>query len=153
MSYRLRPATLAELPILLNFEQGIVKAERPFDPTLKKGEIHYYDIGELILSDDAEVLVVEFNTEIVGSGYAKILTAKDYLDHDKYSFLGFMFVKEAHRGNGVNKMILDGLIAWSDSKGVKEIKLQVYDDNAPAIKAYTKAGFKKYLVEMRLVRI
>ena len=152
MSYKLRPAILSDLQVLLSFEQGIIATERPFDPTLKQGEIHYYDIGELIMSDQAEVLVVEYNGEVIGSGYAKILPAKDYLDHTQYSYLGFMYVKETHRSKGVNKMILDGLIAWSDSKGIKEIKLQVYDDNEPAMKAYIKSGFKKHLVEMRLVR-
>ena len=152
MSYKLRPAILSDLQVLLSFEQGIIATERPFDPTLKQGEIHYYDIGELIMSDQAEVLVVEYNGEVIGSGYAKILSAKDYLDHTQYSYLGSMYVKETHRSKGVNKMILDGLIAWSDSKGIKEIKLQVYDDNEPAMKAYIKSGFKKHLVEMRLVR-
>ncbi len=152
MSYTIRPAKLTDLQTLLTFEEGIINTERPFDSTLKQGEIHYYDLGELIRSDQAEVLVAEYSEEIVGSGYAKILAAKDYLDHEKYIYLGFMFVKEQHRGKGVNKMILDGLIAWSDSKGLKEIRLQVYDDNEPALKAYTKSGFKKHLVEMRLVR-
>ena len=152
MVYILRPATLEDLPTLLTFEQGIIQAERPLDPTLKEGTIHYYDIGELIKSDTAEVLVVEFNNELVGSGYAKILPAQDFQNHEQYSYLGFMFVKESHRGKGVNKMILDGLIARSDARGIKEIRLDVYDENRVAITAYTKVGFKKHMVKMRLVR-
>jgi RimJ/RimL family protein N-acetyltransferase len=49
-------------------------------------------------------------------------------------------------------MILDGLIEWSDSKNIKEIKLNVYDENTPALNAYLKAGFKKTMVEMHLLR-
>ena len=48
-------------------------------------------------------------------------------------------------------MILDYLIAWSHSKNLWEIKLEVYDGNEVAVKAYEKMGFKKNIVEMRWV--
>ena len=83
MNYTIRPAKLTDLQTLLTFEEGIINTERPYDPTLKPGEIHYYDLGELIMSDLAEVLVAEYAKEVVGSGYAKKLAAKDYLDHEK----------------------------------------------------------------------
>jgi GNAT superfamily N-acetyltransferase len=150
MSYILRKATLLDHPILLSFEKGIIDAERPYDPTLKEDPISYYDLKELILSDNAEVLVVESEGELIASGYAKIKVAEDYLIHTNYSYLGFMFVKENHRGKGINKIIIDGLFEWSKNKGLSEIRLQVYDDNPSAIKAYEKVGFKKHMVEMRL---
>ena len=75
-SYKVRTARIEDLETLLNFEQEIVKAERPFDPTIQKGAISYYDIRELILSPDAEVVVVEYNGDVVASGHARI-TAYD----------------------------------------------------------------------------
>ena len=152
MNYKVRPATIEDLPILFTFEQGIIKAERPFDATLKEGEIHYYDLAEMIVNDNAEVLVVETIDGVAASGFAQILTAKPYANYDRYSSFRFMFVKEEYRGKGLNKMILDGLIAWSEDRGIKEMKLNVYDENIPAINAYLKAGFKKTLLEMRLDR-
>jgi GNAT superfamily N-acetyltransferase len=143
---------MADLPVLITFEQGIVAAERPFDSTLKAGEIHYYDIAKMIQSDIAEVLVVETNGEVVASGFAEILETEPYNKFGKYSSFRFMYVKDAHRKKGLNKMILDGLIAWSDARGIKEIKLDVYDQNLPALYAYLKAGFKKTMVEMHLLR-
>ena len=152
MSYRLRPATIEDLSILMTFEQGIVKTERAFDTTLKEGEIHYYDLAKLIDNENAQVLVVETNSEIVASGLVQILDTEAFNKFDKYSSFRFMYVKEAHRNKGLNKMILDGLIEWSDSKDIKEIKLNVYDKNIPALNAYLKAGFKKTMVEMHLLR-
>ena len=151
-NYQLRPATIEDLPTLATFEQGIVETERPFDSTLKEGEIHYYDIAEMIKSENAEVLVVEINNEIVASGFAQILAAEPYRKFDRYSSFRFMFVKEEHRKKGLNKMILDGLIEWSDSRNIKEIKLDVYVENTAAVNAYLKAGFKKTMVEMHLLR-
>ena len=152
MSYRLRPASVKDLPILLTFEEGIIKTERAFDTTLKEGEIHYYDLLKMIDSENAQVLVAEIDGEIVASGFAEILDSEPFNKFNKYSSFRFMYVKEAHRNKGLNKMILDGLIEWSDSKGIKEIKLDVYDENTPALNAYLKAGFKKTMVEMHLLR-
>ncbi len=147
----IRRATTNDLPTLLEFEQGIIKAERPYDPTLKEDPISYYDLGVLIDSENAEVLVAECNEKIVASGYAKIKKARHYLDHENYSYLGFMFTRPEFRGRGINKKITRALREWSSAKGLKEIRLTVYDDNTGALKAYEKVGFKKHLIEMRLI--
>lgn len=150
MEITVRLAQEKEIDTLLEFEKGIVTAERPYDSTLKAGEIHYYDLLELIKSPEAEVLVAEINGEVVGSGYAKILTAKPYLKHTQFAYLGFMYVKPEFRGNGINKVILNALLNWAKEKGISEIRLEVYEENIAAKKAYTKAGFTPNLLEMRM---
>jgi len=60
-----RRARLDDLEVLLEFEQGIIKAERPMDPTLAEDPISYYDISELIKSNDTEVIVVENSAKII----------------------------------------------------------------------------------------
>ncbi|MEP2936121.1 MAG: GNAT family N-acetyltransferase [Gilvibacter sp.] len=145
-----RKATLEDLPVLLEFEQGLIKAERPMDPNLKEGRISYYDLGEFITGKDADLYVVTLNQEIVASGYVKIIADRPYLKHSDMAYLGFMFVPEKHRGNGYNQLILDALIEWSKARGIQEIRLDVYDQNDSALRAYQKAGFKNYLINMRL---
>ena len=144
-----RKAIDSDLQTLYGFQQGIVEAERPFDPTLKTGILHYYDLKQVIRSDNAIVLVAEENGEIVGSGSAEIRPAKEYLSHSHYVYLGFIFTRQEARGKGVNKKILDELMAWARAKGIKEIRLEVYAGNAVARQAYEKAGFKDHLIEMR----
>jgi GNAT superfamily N-acetyltransferase len=146
---KIRKAKLNDLKTLLEFEQGIVNAERQYDPTLKEGEIHYYDIEKMILATDIEVLVAEIDTVIVGSGYARPATAKPYLNHENYAYLGFMFTDPKYRGKGVNSKIIEALKIWCRSMEIYEIRLDVYNDNPSAIKAYEKAGFKKHLINMR----
>lgn len=145
-----RKATLNDLPTLLSFEQGVIKAERPFDPTIKSGNIAYYDISELITNESSEVYVSEIEGEIVASGYAKIKPDRHYLKHTEQGYLGFMYVSENHRGKQLNKLVIDALLTWCKNKNVFEIRLDVYQDNLPAIKAYEKAGFKKHMINMRL---
>lgn len=145
----IRQATQQDMPTLLQFEQGIVTAERPFDETLKPGHINYYDLSAIIESPDAEVLVAEQDGCIVASGFVEILTAKPHLNHERYGHLCFMFAVPECRGQGLNKMIIDALIAWCKEQGVCEVRLDVYAGNGAAIKAYEKAGFCSHLIEMR----
>ncbi|SIS84076.1 Ribosomal protein S18 acetylase RimI [Chryseobacterium ureilyticum] len=146
-----REATEQDLKILLEFEQGIVTAEKPFNSTLIDGEIHYYDLRHFIKSPDATLIVVEDKDEIVASGYALIReTEKDYYNFKTYAYLGFMFVKPEYRGKGINKIITDELVNWAKSRNISEIRLDVYAQNESAIKAYEKAGFEPLLLTMRL---
>ena len=146
----IRKAILADVETLLRFEQGVIAAERPFDPTLKQDNIHYYDIEEMITAPHIELLVAELNGNLIGSGYARIETAKHYLQHPQHAYLGFMYVDPAHRGKGVNRLILEALQQWAVSKNINELRLDVYYNNNPAIAAYEKAGFIKHMIEMRL---
>ena len=146
---RTRKATLEDLSILLEFEQALINFERPFDVTLKDEKISYYDIKEMILSDEVEVVVALDGEKIVGSGYARIEVAKPYLKHQNLVYLGFMYVENTHRGKGINKLVIDALYNWAISNNIFEVRLDVYADNSGAIKAYQKVGFSKHLINMR----
>lgn len=145
-----RKATLIDLPVLLEFEQGLIEAERPMDSQIIEGDISYYSISDLIKNSESEVYVVEIDNQIVASGYAKIKENYQYMKNKKQGYLGFMFVPEKHRGNGYNQLVLDALLSWCKERDIFEIRLDVYDVNDPALRAYSKAGFKKYLINMRL---
>lgn len=145
----IRKAAINDLDTLLEFEQGVISTERPFDPTLKPHPTHYYDIEKMIASADVELLVAELEGKLVGSGYARIEDAKPYLRHTQHAYLGFMYVVPEHRGKGINKMIMDVLAAWSASQGMTELRLDVYYQNDSAIRAYEKIGFARHMIAMR----
>jgi len=147
----IRPATLNDLLTLLQFEQGVIEAERPFDVTLKDEKIHYYNVEELITAPHIQLLVAESEGQIIGSGYARIkqVTATKY-KHQRFAYLGFMYVLPTFRGRGVNGLIIEGLKEWCKLQGITELQLEVYNDNPAAIKAYQKVGFSKLMVSMRM---
>ena len=145
-----RKALIDDLDVLLGFERGIIATERPFDPTLKDGEIHYYDIAYMITAPNVEVIVAEYNNELIGSGYARIEDSKAFLKHPQHAFLGFMFVKPEFRGRGVNNKIIQALKQWAVDKNIYELRLEVYNEKQAAIKDYEKIGFKKNLIQMRM---
>jgi len=146
----IRAAVQADLPVLTEFEQGIIATERPFNNCLKSEKICYYDIGALIDSENSQVVVAEDNGVIVGSGYARIKQSKAHLQHDLHAYLGFMYVAPSHRGQGVNQLVIEVLIKWGKEQGLKDFYLEAYASNTSALKAYEKLGFQASLIEMKL---
>ena len=144
-----RTATLNDLDTLRRFEQGVITAERPFDVTIKEGHVNYYDIVHLIEAPHIEIVVAESEGKIIGCGYARIEDGRVYLKHKQHAYLGFMYVDPQYRGKGVNKLVIETLTQWAISQNITELRLDVYDENLPAISAYEKVGFVKHLVQMR----
>jgi GNAT superfamily N-acetyltransferase len=146
----IRKAIIKDLPVLFEFEQGVLRTERPMDETLKLKNTYYYDIPNLIEDSSVEFVIAEINDIIAGCGYARIKKARDCFQFDQFSYLGFMFTKEDYRGRGVNKKIMNYLYNWSFSKGINEVRLEVYPTNIPAIKAYEKSGMTCSMQTMRI---
>ena len=46
-------------------------------------------------------------------------------------------------------MIMEELSLWAKDQGLTEVRLEVYDDNDAALKAYERFGMKRHMVEMR----
>ena len=145
-----RTADIDDLTTLLDFEYEIISFERAFDSNLKPDPTHYYDLKATLLSQEVEVVVAHINNNIIASGYAKIVNAKPYHINSQYAYLGFMYVKPEFRGKGVIQNIIETLLQWSKNRGLEEARLEVYNDNVNAIKAYEKVGFKKHMIEMKM---
>jgi ribosomal protein S18 acetylase RimI-like enzyme len=146
---KIRKASLFDLEKLLAFEQDLIKTERPFDPTLKPDPVNYYDLKAMLTSRHIEMAVAEVDNKVIASGYARIDKSKPYLNHSYHAYLGFMYVLPEYRGQGINKKIMDVLKDWAIAQNISEFRLEVYNDNVSAIKAYEKFGFKRYFLEMR----
>lgn len=148
---KFREANVDDVPKLLNLEQKIIEAERPFNTSIKTEDTRYYDIESLISDSDSYLIVNEVENEIIATGYAQIRRSKASLNHIYHSYLGFMFVSPDFRGNGINNALVELLIEWSKSKGAQTVYLDVYAGNISAIKAYDKVGFEPSLLEMKLI--
>jgi ribosomal protein S18 acetylase RimI-like enzyme len=146
---KFREASLSDKPILLEFEQEILQAERPCNSAIKLADAYYYDMDDLLNSEKTYLLVAETEGRVVASGYAQIRPSKQSLVHDSHSYLGFMYVVPEFRGRGVNKSILERLIQWSMNQGMSDCYLDVYSENEAAIRAYQKAGFVNSMIEMK----
>ena len=150
MNVTLQKATLKDIPVLSQFEQGLIRDERPFDPTIRPDPVHYYNLKALITDPNTHFLMAWVDQKAVASGYATQKTPRHYLDHTAYAYLGFMYTLPEYRGNGINGRIVRALKKWALGRGLQEMRLTVYPGNQPALKAYEKVGFSPHLLEMRL---
>jgi GNAT superfamily N-acetyltransferase len=146
----IRTANLNDLETLLEFEQGVIKAERPLDPFLGDDTLSYYNIPKLITAENSHLIVAVANKELVGSGYLKIEDSSHYHKNPKHGYIGFIFVKPAFRGKKISHLILASLKDWGKEKDLKELRLDVYSKNAAALKSYNRFGFTKGLVNMKI---
>ncbi|KXF81938.1 GNAT family N-acetyltransferase [Enterovibrio coralii] len=149
-AFVMREATTRDIPRLLELEQILIQAERALNETMKPSDVKYYDFEALIEDESACLLVVEDKGVIIGSGLAQIKTSKPALSHDLHCYLDFMVVEDSYRGQGLNKKVIEHLMVWSQSKSVSDFYLSVYSDNAPAVRAYEKLGFRSNILEMKL---
>ncbi|QOD59931.1 GNAT family N-acetyltransferase [Polaribacter haliotis] len=149
-SISIRTANLNDLETLLEFEQGVIKAEKPLDPFLGEGDLYYYNIPELISAKNIHLIVAVSNTELVASGYVRIESSKHYHKNPTHGYVGFIYVKPEFRGKRISSSILESLKSWSKNKGLKELRLDVYHNNPSAIKPYERFGFNKSMINMRM---
>lgn len=146
----IRPATPADIPALRVAEQGVIAWERRYDHHLAPDPIHYYDLDNMFGRDDVLLLMAEIGGQLAGTGYILRRPNKPYEANSHHGYIGFMYTAPGHRGKGIATAIIGRLRDWAQEKGLKELRLEVYDENAGAIRAYEKAGFKKVLTEMRV---
>ena len=104
----------------------------------------------MLADPNTSLQLVELDGRVVGCGYVQLRPSEAAFVHDKHAYMGFMYVEPGARGQGVNKMIIESLISWSKDQGVNDFYLDVYTENAAAIRAYEKVGFTPVLVEMKL---
>jgi len=147
----IREATLEDLSALQALEQNIIDSERPYHRYIKNNDATYYDIGALISNPDSQVVVVESDGDIKGSGYAQIRPSNSYFTHEQHCYLGFIYLEPELRGKALGGEIIEVLKAWGVERGSRHFHLNVYAANESAIRSYEKAGFEKVSVMMELV--
>jgi ribosomal protein S18 acetylase RimI-like enzyme len=149
-SISIRTARISDLQTLLEFEQGVIEAERPLDPFLAEGALSYYNIPELIASDQIHFVVAVCQNKLVASGYLSLENSKHYHKNPTHGYIGFIYVKPEFRGKRISNFVLATLQSWAKEKNLNELRLDVYSNNPSAIKAYERFGFEKSLVNMRI---
>ena len=112
--------------------------------------VRYYDIAGMLSRADVLFLVAESGARVVGCGFAQIEEAEPFFKHRLHAYFGLMYVEPLYRGRGVNAAIIRSLKRWCRSRNVAETRLDVYEGNTAALKAYQKAGFSKLSIEMRM---
>jgi GNAT superfamily N-acetyltransferase len=134
----IRPATVADVPIILQLIRDLATYERaPNEVTATEGQLTDVLFGKKAA---AEVLLVFENA--VAVGFAVFF-------HNFSTWLGRpglyledLFVKPEHRGKGYGRALLIELAKIARDRGCGRMEWAVLDWNEPAIQFYRKLGAK-----------
>lgn len=153
MEYKIRKATIEDLKEVDRLQQQVVIHEKKFNKfTRPEGIVRYNtveDIKKLLSSEDAFVLLIEIHGELIGTCYGCIKKVDgDWSKHTHTGWIHSVYVDTNHRNQHLGKRMLEELIKWFKEKEVKDIRLEVYPNNLPAVKLYEQLGFKTYLLHM-----
>jgi GNAT superfamily N-acetyltransferase len=83
--------------------------------------------------------VAEDDGTVVGMAYAE--RATDYFTQESHGHLGILAVVEHAEGRGIGKALMATVERWSRDAGFRFLSLNVFADNARAIRVYEKAAY------------
>lgn len=135
MEYTIRDARIEDMEQVLNLVQELADFEKEPDAVeITKDDLIKDGFGEQKLF---HCFVAETKDGIAGIAlvYPRYSTWKGPVIH-----LEDLIVSERMRGSGLGTALLDEVVKYGNSLGVKRICWEVLDWNEPAIKFYEKKG-------------
>jgi GNAT superfamily N-acetyltransferase len=138
MDIRIRPASSADLPVLVRLLGDLFSIEADFVPDPERQRLGL----ALMLADPRRraVLVAERRTaQVIGmvSGQLLVSTAEGGLS----VLVEDMVVDGAERGRGVGKALLSAMEGWAAERGATRLQLLADRENAPALAFYDRSGW------------
>ena len=142
-----RPATMADLPELGELLTLLFTQEADFQPDRARQESGL----RLILTQPEVGLILCAAAGTRLAGMVSLLFTVSTAEGGRAAWLEDMIVRPEFRDQGVGKSLLQAAIAAGQASGCTRITLLTDADNAPAMRFYGRAGFKRSaMVPLRL---
>lgn len=158
-----RTASVDELPQIEAMYAAIVDAMQntPLDVWWQMGSHPSHEMlldaasdGNLLVAvddghNDADGTAAETANPVLGACILNGVQGVDYgiidwdvpCDDAEVNVLHLLGVSPAARGRGVGRAIIDEASAMATERGMKSLRLDTFDNNAPAIALYRSCGF------------
>lgn len=150
----IRPARESDREVLIELFLGLNVYEEPFVGNRRldrAGAIDSLAFAEKKVADTGGVkLVAEIDGSVVGHLF---LTWEKHGacvrdDEKDYGYVSELFVREAHRGKGIGRALLQEAERLTKAKGFGHMMLGVLHGNTVAERAYARFGFKPYAADL-----
>jgi len=117
---------------------------------VKEGDQSTEFIKNTITKDDSDILVYEYNRNIVGFILLQAKTRPDFdfIIPGKYCYIMDIIVTEKHRGKGFGTALMNSAKDWAKEQNCNFVNLDVLVNNSAAIRLYNKLGFIPKAQEM-----
>lgn len=104
-----------------------------FDMSQKKEKLNKLLFS---LDNNMQCIVVQKDAQLVG--YATYIKQLSTWSADFYLYLDCLFLKEAYRGQGIGRQLMNKVCAYAIQENCSEIQWQTPDFNSQAISFYTR---------------
>jgi len=68
-------------------------------------------------------------------------TAIDQVQGDRHAHIFLLYVEPCHRRRGIARTLMQQVETWARARGDRQIGLQVFSSNQPALKLYQQLGY------------
>jgi GNAT superfamily N-acetyltransferase len=149
----IRPATEADRAALNEQAQGLNVFEEPFSHDRRldlAGGVESVDtLLNRVVETGGSLLVAELDGAVVGHMALWFDRMPPFVREElrDYAYLGDLFVREAHRSQGIGRALIAEAERLARARGVKRILLGVLPGN-PAEAVYRKLGYRTYALEL-----
>jgi ribosomal protein S18 acetylase RimI-like enzyme len=75
-------------------------------------------------------------------------TAIDQVRGERYGHIFLIFVRPEHRRRGIGQGLMQIAEDWAKARGDRQIGLQVFIDNQPALNLYQRLGYHSQSLSM-----
>ena len=145
---RIRPATKADIPLILSFIRGLAEYERAPEQVVATPEL----IERFGFGPNPKFRVVIAEWDGAPAGFALFFYNYSTWRGTPGIFLEDLFVKPEFRGKGIGKALLAHLAKIAVDEGCERYNWNVLDWNTPAIEFYESLG-AKVLKEWLIMRV
>jgi len=142
----LREAKKTDMPLIRKFtvETGWKSIPETLRRHLdrKKWSKHMVEVFENLSKRESSKIFVAEDESQAFLGYLSVGEGGDMMTGENHGFIYDIFVEEKSRGKGIGKILMEKAESYCREKGYSRISLMVSTYNEPAIRLYTRMGFK-----------
>jgi ribosomal protein S18 acetylase RimI-like enzyme len=152
----IRPARTDDMPAVGRLGALLIRTHHGFDAarflpeTPQTAEGYASFLGSQLRKRDVQVLVGEVDDAVVGYAYAAV-EGHDWMAlRGPAGVLHDVIVHPDHRGRGIGRMLLAGVLRFLENRGSPRVVLSTAEANETAQRMFAGAGFRRTMVEMTL---
>lgn len=137
--YILRAGSSLDLALLVKFMQWTYQEMFPQDFS------HLAPTVEQYFSQDTPLWWVEQQGEAMHNSKVACLwvgNAVDQVRGDRHAHIFLLYVVPEHRRRGIGTALMGYVEDWARKRGDRQIGLQVFESNQPALNLYNQLGFQ-----------
>jgi ribosomal protein S18 acetylase RimI-like enzyme len=146
VAFWVRPATIDDLTAVQRLFHGLDELHAGALPDVARlpevSQVTAADLAEWIACENVLIAVAEIDGVVVGFVDASRHEPSDPTDVDRpWCGVNNLAVDPAHRRRGVATALVRTTEAWARSRGLDDVRLQVYEFNEAARALYERLGY------------